>query len=126
MLKKKVNNHYSNNSSFNNPKVININRREESFKGNNLYDNSTVYQTIPYNSNTNIQNLNDLYNKYYDYRINYFKNDNNSNKYKENDNYLSTFRNNHNYDLNEIGLDYLRKKYNISLDKNLGSYTFNY
>ena len=125
-VKKKVNNHYSNNSSFNNPKVINNYRREESFKGNNLYDNSTVYQTIPYNSNTNIQNLNDLYNKYYDYRINYFKNDNNSNKYKENDNYLSTFRNNHNYDLNEIGLDYLRKKYNISLDKNLGSYTFNY
>ena len=127
-IKKKVNNHYSNNSSFNNPKLNNnYYRREDSFKGNNLYDNSTAYQTIPYNTNNNIQNLNDLYNKYYDYRINYFKKDNiNSNENKINDNYLSTFRKNQNYDINEIGIDYLRKKYNISLDKNLGSYTFNY
>ena len=135
-IKKKVNNYYSNNSSFSNPKLINnYYRREDSFKGNN-YDNSIPYQTIPYNNNKYAENLNDLYKKYFDYRINYFKYDNNDfNENNINENYISTVRENYqkinngknqNYDLNEIGIDYLRKKYNISSDKNLGSYTFNY
>jgi hypothetical protein len=129
-IKKPVNNNLSNNSSFSNPKIINnYYKRDDSFKGNNkLYDNSQVFQTIPQGV-SNLQDLNDLYKKYSDYRINYFKNDNDNNKVNNiNDNYFTNVReyykklfegnNYNNYHINELEIDHLRKKYNIDSKEN--------
>ena len=94
------------------------------------YDNMNYHSN--YNSNTNdnyIASVREIYQKRYN--NNNINNNNNNEMYKNN--YLRNYNinnYNNNYNLNKIGIDYLKRKYNINSENEnqnkFQSYSFNY
>ena len=94
------------------------------------YDNMNYHSN--YNSNTNdnyIASVREIYQKRYN--NNNISNNNNNEMYKNN--YLRNYNinnYNNNYNLNKIGIDYLKRKYNINSENEnqnkFQSYSFNY
>ncbi len=94
------------------------------------YDNMNYHSN--YNSNTNdnyIASVREIYQKRFN--NNNINNNNNNEMYKNN--YLRNYNinnYNNNYNLNKIGIDYLKRKYNINSENEnqnkFQSYSFNY